>query len=82
MDRIRGTGPRYSREEALSVKILAERASRECTSNGVGYALLTRFYLGEAPWFSFTEPEQRIIEKTARRFARKLREAGFIEGKG
>jgi hypothetical protein len=25
---------------------------------------------------------QKIIEKTARRFARALREAGFIEGKG
>jgi hypothetical protein len=35
-DRIRGTGPLYSREEALSVKIIAERASRECTRNGVG----------------------------------------------
>ena len=66
------------RETAISVKILAERASRECTSNGVGYALLSRFYVGEASWYSFTEPEQRIIEKTARRFARALREAGFL----
>jgi hypothetical protein len=82
MDRIRGTGPRYSRGEALSVKIMAERASRECTANGVGYELLTRFYLGEASWYSFSEPEQRLIEKTARTFARALREAGFLEGKG
>jgi hypothetical protein len=77
-DRIRGTGPRYSREEALSVKILAERASKECTRNGVGYELLMRFYLGEAPWASFSFPEQRIIAKTARCFAGRLREAGFL----
>lgn len=81
-DRIRGTGPRYSREEALSVKIIAERASRECTSNGVGYELLERFYLGEAPWFSFTEPEQAIIRKVSRRFARRLKEAGFLPDRG
>ena len=81
-DRIRGTGPRYSREEALDVKLAAERASHAVCGNGVGYKLLTRFYLGEAPWASFSPPEQRIIEKTARRFARKLREAGFIEEKG
>jgi hypothetical protein len=82
MDRIRGTGPRYSREEALSVKIIAERASRECTSNGVGYALLMRFYLGEESWYSFTEPEQAIIQKTARCFAKALREAGFLPKDG
>jgi len=70
------------RETAISVKIIAERASRECTSNGVGYALLIRFYLGEASWYSFTPPEQRIIEKTAQRFARGLREAGFLPEKG
>jgi hypothetical protein len=57
-ERTRGTGPIYSREEALSVKIIAERASRECTSNGVGLALLMRFYLGEASWWSFSKPEQ------------------------
>ena len=78
MDRIRGTGPIYSREEALSVKIIAERASRECTSNGVGYALLTRFYLGESSWWSFTEPEQAILRKTIRHFSKALRDAGFI----
>jgi len=78
MDRIRGTGPIYSREEALSVKIIAERASRACTSNGVGYELLARFYLGEAPWFSFTESEQAILRKTIRHFSKALREAGFL----
>lgn len=81
-DRIRGTGPRYSREEALSVKIMAERASAACTKNGVGYELLMRFYLGEASWFAFTEPEQAIIRKTARDFSRRLREAGLIKRKG
>lgn len=64
------------------MKIIAERASKACTSNGVGYELLTRFYLGEAPWTSFSLPEQRIIEKTARAFARGLRVAGFLPRKG
>lgn len=66
------------RETAISVKILAERASRECTRNGVGYELLTRFYLGDASWYSFTGPEQAILRKVSRRFARGLREAGFL----
>lgn len=81
-DRIRGTGPRYSREEALSVKIIAERASRECTSNGVGYELMMRFYLGEASWHSFTEPEQAILRKVIRCYARKMRKAGFLPKEG
>jgi hypothetical protein len=68
----------YSREEALSVKIIAERASKACTSNGVGYALLTRFYLGEASWWTFTETEQHHLRKTIRHFSRALREAGFL----
>jgi hypothetical protein len=36
------------------------------------------FYVREASWWSFTEPEQRIIAKTARAFAKALREAGFL----
>ncbi len=37
---------RSSREEALSVKILAERASKACSGNGVGFELLMDFYVG------------------------------------
>lgn len=69
---------RSSREESLSIKIIAERASKACTSNGVGYALLMRFYLGEASWWSFTEHEQWILRKTIRHFSKALREAGFL----
>jgi hypothetical protein len=83
-------GPRYefipsgdfrtrdSRESALSIKILAERASKECSSNGLGYELLMDFFAREASWWSFSETEQRIISKTARAFAKALREAGFL----
>ena len=67
-----------SRETALSVKIMAERASHAVCGNGVGYALLMRFYAGDASWWSFTEPEQFILRKTIRHFARALREAGFL----
>jgi hypothetical protein len=73
---------RDSRETALSVKILLERASAACTRNGVGYELLVRFYLGDASWHSFTESEQAIIAKTARAFARLLCEAEFLPPKG
>jgi RPA family protein len=37
-----------------------------------------RFYLGEASWWSFTEPEQAILRRVSRVFARELREAGFL----
>lgn len=81
-DRIRGTGPLYSREEALSVKIMAERASHAVCGNGVGYKLMMDFYANEVSWFAFTEPEQAIIRKTAADFSRRLREAGLIDRKG
>jgi hypothetical protein len=57
-----------------------KRTGRRRTSlrNGVGYALLTRFYIGEASWWSFTEHEQWILRKVSRVFARDLREAGFL----
>lgn len=75
-------GLNESKETTLSIKILAERASKECSSNGDGYELLEDFFLREASWHSFLPHEQRILEKTIRRFAKALREAGFIEGKG
>ena len=71
---------RYSREEAISVKILAERASAKCSGNGVGFDLMRRYYVEECSWWSLTEPEQAILRKTARDFARRLREAGLIDG--
>jgi hypothetical protein len=78
------TDPRMrdSRESALSVKILAERASKDCSSNGDGYELLMDFYVREASWWSFNKSEQQLIEKTARAFARLLREAEFLLPKG
>ncbi len=69
---------RESREEALSVKMLAEKASAACTSNSVGYELLMDFYVREASYWSFTDPEKSIIRKTSKDLARRLREAGFI----
>jgi hypothetical protein len=69
---------RSSREESLSIKIIAERASHAVSGNGIGYALLMRFYLGEASWWTFTEPEQAILRKVSRVFARGLREAGYL----
>ncbi len=69
---------RDSRETALSVKLMLERSA-----NGNGGAhLLAAYYLDEMSWWSFTKREQRIIEKTARAFAKALREAGFIPQEG
>ena len=63
---------------------MAERASAASTRNGVGYELLLDYYVREASWRSFTKREQRTIAKTAKAFARALREAGFLprEGEG
>lgn len=69
---------RCSREESLSVKIIAERASHAVSGNGVGYELLMRFYLGEASWWSFTEHEQWILRKVIRCYSKGLREAELL----
>jgi hypothetical protein len=75
------TDPRMrdSRESALSVKILAERASKKCSGNGFGYELMEDFYLREASWWSFTETEQAIITRTARAFRCSLCAERFLE---
>ena len=67
-----------SRETALSVKIMAERASAKCSGNGVGLDLMRRLYAEECSWWSFTEHEQYILRKTIRNFSKALREAGFL----
>ena len=73
---------RDSRETALDVKILLERASASCTRNGVGCKLMVRYYVAEAPWGSFSDREQRVIKKTARAFAEGLRAEGFLPREG
>lgn len=77
------TDPRLrdSRETALSVKILAEQASAKCTGNGVGVALLRRYYLEGACLEDFTEAEKTAFTKTAAELSRRLIKAGFIEKK-
>jgi len=79
-DHIPRTVPRMrdSRETALSVKMILEKV---CNGNGAG-RLLVDFFVDEMSWWSFTESERWIIEETARRFAKALKEAGFIPGKG
>jgi hypothetical protein len=58
--------------------MLAERASHAVCGNGIGYRLLLEHFAGEASWWSFTEPEQSIIRKTAKVFRRELTAAGFL----
>jgi len=76
--------PRYdhrtkdSREVALSVKILAEKASHKVCGNGVGFKLLMDFYVAEMFWHSFTGPEQAIIHRMQQDFAERLVAAGFL----
>jgi hypothetical protein len=72
---------RDSRETALDVKMMLERASASCTRNSVGYELLLDYYVRGASWHSFSGREQAILRKTARRFAQALVEAGFLPGK-
>jgi hypothetical protein len=69
---------RDSRESALSIKLLAERASKAVTSNGVGYELLMDFFGREASWYSFTGPEQALLRKVEREFKCRLCHADFL----
>lgn len=66
---------RDSRESALSVRILFERAATG--GNGVG-KLVADFFLNEQSWYSYSETERYHMEKLIRRFARLLRETGFL----
>jgi hypothetical protein len=61
------------------VKILAERASKECSGNGDGYELLMDFYVREASWWSFTDQEKYIINRTAQRFRCALCTERFLD---
>jgi len=74
------TDPRckISREESLSIKIIAERASHSVSGNGVGFSLMMQFYAHEAFFHSFTPNEQWVLDKTIRRFRRELQAAGFL----
>ena len=67
---------RDSRETAISVKMLLERSANGC--GGRGPRLLVEYYLSERSWFEYTESEQLLLAKTARRFAKGLRAAGFL----
>jgi hypothetical protein len=57
-----------------SILMLVERLTRYA---GTGSATSCCWSAGEASWWSFSEWELTIIAKTAMRFARELREAGF-----
>ena len=59
---------------------MAERASGACTWNGIGYELLTRFYLRVEQWFAFKATERDLLSKTARVFGKALRREGFLPG--
>ena len=67
-----------ARETAISIIRLCEKSAN---GNG-GAGLLYSFYVEEASWWSFSEPEQRILAKTAREFAKALSAEGFLPGKG
>lgn len=74
------TDPRVDdrRETAISVQLLAERASHTACGNGVGYALLLAYFVEEVSWYSLTENERRLFERTLREFKVSLAEAGFL----
>ncbi|MHB8783775.1 MAG: hypothetical protein ACYDAX_10225 [Desulfobacteria bacterium] len=56
------------------MKMALDRAS---DGNGAG-KLLMQFYVEEASWYSFTENERWILNRTIRRFRRELQAAGFL----
>jgi hypothetical protein len=71
-----------SRETALSVKILTEKASKACSRNGDGYELLMDFYVREASWYSFTPAERDTISRTAKAFRCYLCAERFVDACG
>ena len=73
---------RDSRESAISVLMLAERASHAVCGNGKGYKLILEHFAGEASWYSFTPNEQHVLRQTIRAFRRELQRAGFIGPEG
>ena len=70
---------RDSRETALSVRILFERAA--AGGNGAG-ELVRDYLLDEQSWYSYSETERYHMEKLIRKFRQGLVAAGFIEGEG
>jgi hypothetical protein len=49
------------------------------SANGNGGAsLLYEFYVNDCSWHSFTKREQKIRAVTIRRFAKELRDEGFL----
>lgn len=68
----------YGRETAISIIRMVEKSAN---GNG-GAGLLYSYFVEDVSWWAFTEPEQRIISKTARLFAKALRADGFLPEKG
>lgn len=68
---------RDSRETALSVKLILERAGKG--DRGRGARLLVAHYVGEMSWHSFSPRERKLIAKIARRFRCSLCTADFLE---
>ncbi len=66
------------RETSISIRIIAERASHAVCGNGVGYKLLIDYYVGEMPWFAFSDPDRALLRRVIRRYAAELRRAGFL----
>lgn len=62
------------RETAVSIIRLAEKS---CNGNGGG-KLLMQFYCEDMSWYSFTDHDRWILEKTIKRFRRELQAAGFL----
>lgn len=62
------------RETAISVKMALDRAT---DGNGAG-KLLIDFYVNECSWYSFSENERWILDRTIRRFRRELQRTGFL----
>jgi len=69
---------RDSRESAISVLMLAERASHAVCGNGVGYKLLHDYFVGEVSWFAFSDPDRTLLRRVIRRYSDELRWAGIL----
>ena len=67
-----------SKETAISVVMLAERASHSVCRNGIGLKLMVRHFVDGEPLAAFSTRQQSVLRRTIKQFRRELQDVGFV----
>jgi len=67
-----------SREVAIDVILLAERASHRVCRNGVGLKLMVRHFVNGEPREAFSTRQQSLLRRTTKEFRRRLQDVRFV----